>query len=1378
MQCVSLLLIILESTGLALRCLSSDRTKTTYAAVSLELAAAVAIAAVVYVEHRHAIRTSAILGLYLAIGILIDGTKTRSYFVRNMVASGSVAAVAAATRLILLVLEEIPKTNLFIDPEMRTKSGGEVTSGFFTRTFLLFLHPLMSTGYRRVLTMDDLGNLGPDFSSEHLFSTLLRCWPLSKQAKKHSLFIACCKAWAWPILLVVLPRLCLTGLTFSQPFVMYSVVGSVGDPSATVEKSGGIVLATIFSFGGAAVCRAVTNHLKNRLVVRMRGALLSHMSAKSYRLKLSEAKRQTAITLMSADFESIITGFPDLIEIPFSVLESALGMDFLAYFIHKGCLVILIPLIITTLLGMILGNHLAPALRYWNQNIETRVAKTSRVLSQLPAIKSLGLGPKIAEYEQHLRVVETVASRRYRTVQTISLAAAIMADVMTPVIVITAALFTNIFGEKMSAELVYPILGIVSLVQDPLARLVKMYPSVMSMLGCFERIREFLCQEEHSDPRVACQTRNTESPASFKSPIVNGQASAVLRFENASIAPRGVDDPLLSDLNFSILEGSIVAMFGPTSSGKSTLSHCLLGETEILDGSLYIDATITSIAICGQQTWLSNVTIRACIVGACEYEPTWYNLVLAHCKLLEDLQQLPGGDSYVIGSDGIGLSGGQRQRIGIARAVYAIHAGTRVIVFDDIFSALDRKTALEILVGLCGEQGLLRQRHCTVVLSSYMPECLDIANSLLLLDGNGNVSCEPCEPNGEVRMQVEHRLRTGGFLRPEGECPDEDSEQAEETASHAPARPSVGVQRVENPRQRGDARLYLLWIDAIGRLALTLWMLLLLVMSIAESFPSIYMRLWIELFPTDKRYLIGYALISASASVLAAICLLSLFLTLAPRASNRLHEQLTGAVTRATLGFLSTIDSGSLLNRYSQDMELLSKRLPGAVFSTFYCLFTTIVQMGAILSGASYMTAILPVVVFVIYLVQRYYLRTSRQLRLLDIESQAPLVAALTESTTGLVYIRGFACQEHCFARFLHLLDNSQRPFYFLLCAQVLLGLVLDLLAASVGAILAVLSLYIRSSSSQNAAGLAFLNLISLGTSFNRTVLRWTTLETSIGSLKRLRDFLQNTPTETRKGTVDLPEEWPNIGKVELRNVVARYKSDIQDQQPSVLNNVSLQIPPGKKIGVMGRTGSGKSSLLYSLLGFLEYEGTIAIDGVDISTAQPDQLRARIITISQALVELDGTIRDNLLPFERSWGSKTDKLFEEAEKAEAERKDQILRETLVRLGIWEQLQQKGGLEALLENVGYSHGEMQLFCIARAVVRRRLTGSKLVLVDEATASVDNWRDQIVREMMVEYFRGCTIIVIAHREETIADSNQTVHMASGRIEHVEDWDGARG
>lgn len=282
-------------------------------------------------------------------------------------------------------------------------------------------------------------------------------------------------------------------------------------------------------------------------------------------------------------------------------------------------------------------------------------------------------------------------------------------------------------------------------------------------------------------------------------------------------------------------------------------------------------------------------------------------------------------------------------------------------------------------------------------------------------------------------------------------------------------------------------------------------------------------------------------------------------------------------------------------------------------------------------------------------------------------------------------------------------MDLSQKPFYFLLCSQAFLALTLDLLASAVALILAIVTLFVRNPS-QNAIGLVFLLLINIGTSFNRFVTYWAMSETSVGSLLRLRDFLEYTLKEASNGaTVDLPRDWPSHGVIRIDNVSARYRAKKEELDDLVLHNLSLNIEAGKKIGVMGRTGSGKSSLLSTLLGFLEYEGSIYIDGVDIKKADPDQLRSWIIIILQDIVELEGTIRDNLLPFDKEWSTLSSDITEKA-KEEAERRDAVVRETLVRLRIWDRLVKFGGLDANLDAVGYSRGEKQLMCIVRAVVR--------------------------------------------------------------------------
>lgn len=897
----------------------------------------------------------------------------------------------------------------------------------------------------------------------------------------------------------------------------------------------------------------------------------------------------------------------------------------------------------------------------------------------------------------------------------------------------------------------------------------------MAMVACFDRIERFLKHEGHRDPRVhthlAAREAAQEESASLNnesSEITQRKSNLIILFEEVTIAPSGSRSPLLKLVNFAIERGSINVMFGPTGAGKSTLFHSMLGEAEVLDGTLSVDDM--TFAFCGQCVFLRNVSVRDCIVGTCEYEPIRFSLVVTRCRLLQDLAALPNGEEYIVGSDGVKLSGGQRQRIAIARAVYS---QAKIMLFDDMFSAIDRVTAMDILMGLCGPNGLLRNIGCTVVLSSHLLECLDVADHAILLPGDGEVIYKSCLTEKTLKTQA-LALLDRDVIRPE-DIPVEDN-ATDDTMQGAVTPSDIHSTSYDDQRQidddarrKGDITLYVLWIDAIGRAALCLWTVGVVLLGIAEVFTNIYVGIWIAVAPANKLYIIGYAMMALSAGLLCTLATFFIYATLSPRASIGLHERLTTTVTQSTLGFLSTTDSGSMLNRYSHDMELLAKKIPLGAFAVLYCGTTSAVQIGVILSGASYMTIALPFMLISLFFIQRYYLRTSRQLRLLEIEAQAPLITELRESAKGVVYIRASNGAAHSFSHSLQLVNAALKPFYFLLCSQAFLSLTLDLLTSTVAIVLTIVIFFARATS-QNATGLAFLTLINVGTSLNRLVSFWAMSEDSIGSLARLRDFFERTPLEVRSSeAARLPKNWPFNGEVQIRSISACHRVDKHQTVP-VLHEVCLSIEPGQKVGVMGRTGSGKSSLLSTILGFLEYEGSIIIDGVDIKTVDLDELRSRIVTISQDIAELEGTIRDNLNPYNKSWGAKKSTLNHGAKREQAKEED-IMRDSLKSLQIWGQLETKGELEAKLENVGYSKGELQLLCIARAVVRRRLTGSSLVLVDEATASVDSHRDELVRDIIREYFKGCTVIVVAHRLDTIADADTFVHMAAGRISSVE-------
>lgn len=1361
------LLVGFQIAILTLRLIYRDyQTDTTSAASSLDLLSAIGLCAVLYLEHYHTLRSSALVGIYLALRILFDAAQSRSYLERGLPSVGALFIMAAAVRLSLLILEEVPKINLIIDPSIRNASGGESTSGFWSRSFYFFLGPIFRAGARGSLYMENLAGIGVEFDSTVLHAQLAKHWKKEGWKKPHALLFACCWAWKGAILAALAPRLILIGLTFGQPFTMERVIVSVEHGQDSTHTKVGLIGATILTFAGSPVCEAIAMQMVYRLLTRVRGGLVSHLLDKSLRLDLTEAKQNAAVTLMTADFDGISNAFALCFDIPFSFVESGIGIYFLAKFIRQSGFAIVLPLLIATAVGIIFGKFLAPAMKNWNQMIQTRVTKTSNVLAQLPALKMLGLGPKTVEFIQHLRELEIRASRRYRSIQSGAIAAATLVDLLTPTIVVTVALFWNTLGDELSADVMYPMLAIVAIVQSPLARLFRAYPMTMAMIGCFERIQDFLAKEEHQDDRVllgdearavtkAWPTADDESAPATKT--VQRDPTQAISFKDASLLPRGSDKIVLKNINLSIARGSTTTVFGPTGSGKTTLVHGMLGEAKIQDGILYIDDV--AIALVGQSPFLPNLSIRECIVGSNLYEEVLFNKVLVDCQLMEDLDQLPGRENYIVGTGGVGLSGGQRQRIALARAAFA---RASIIILDDPFSALDRPTARSILKSLCGKDGHFRQCNSTVVLTSYLPECLDVADTVVYLDGKGNLSHEKAATDEAFRSQIMSFLNQerNTFVKAaqEDNVPQETS---------IPNKPRAGVQRVdETARHKGDWRLYLFWIDQVGRLGLLLWFLFIGITGLSDGVPRIYLKFWIQNAPSNRLYFIGYAILPFVLSFISGVGVFYLFNYLCPRAALGLHQKMANTAIGSTLGFLSTTDSGAILNRFSIDMDITTKKVPPALHNTFYFGVGSAVQVGIALSGATYMTALIPVLLIALYLTQGFYLRTSRQLRRLELEAQAPLVTALREGADGLVYIRSFGWQEQTLEKSLRLLNESQNPIYLLYSAQQLLGLVTGLMAAFVGIMLAVLTLFTSSGASGNSTGLSFLAVVVLGAVLNELIIAWTALETAIGSLSRMRSFVQETPTESDANAKDLPEVWPSAGEIQMTNVSARYRAD-EKRQAAVLQNVSFSIKGGQKIGVKGRTGSGKSSLLYTLLGFLDYDGTILIDGVDIATAPRDQLRARIITISQDQVELDGTVRDNLLPFDKTWSDEPVQLDEKG-REEAEEKDKIVKETLERLQIWDKVESSGGLDAPMESIGYSHGEKQLLCIARAVVRRRVTGSKLVLVDEATSTVDSWRDQIVREIMQEYFKGCTILVVAHREESIADAQVTIEMANGRME----------
>lgn len=366
--------------------------------------------------------------------------------------------------------------------------------------------------------------------------------------------------------------------------------------------------------------------------------------------------------------------------------------------------------------------------------------------------------------------------------------------------------------------------------------------------------------------------------------------------------------------------------------------------------------------------------------------------------------------------------------------------------------------------------------------------------------------------------------------------------------------------------------------------------------------------------------------------------------------------------------------------------------------------------------GTVYAAISFPVVLISLYLIQKVYLRTSRQLRLLDLETKAPLYSLFEESLSGLTSIRAFGWHNSLSEKNHMLLDRSQRPFYLLFAVQRWLTLVLDLLVAAVAVLLMVLIVQLRGTIAAGGVGLALLNIIQFSQNVKLLVTFWTNLETHIGSVARIKSFTENTPPEDINDDDKTlpPPDWPSAGGIEFTNLTATYAAPHKDSTTGdgesspdkdlVLNNVSLSIKPGEKIGIVGRTGSGKTSLIMTLFRILDLQsGNISIDGVDIASLPRQEIRSKIVGVPQHPFLLKGSVRLNADPLA---GSDTPDPYRDSE----------IRHALSAVQLLEIVDRHGGLDADVDDLNLSSGQRQLFCLARAILRR---GNILVL-DEATS----------------------------------------------------------
>ncbi|XP_025064482.1 multidrug resistance-associated protein 1-like isoform X2 [Alligator sinensis] len=810
----------------------------------------------------------------------------------------------------------------------------------------------------------------------------------------------------------------------------------------------------------------------------------------------------------------------------------------------------------------------------------------------------------------------------------------------------------------------------------------------------------------------------------------NYSANHAVGFIDASFRWDENSTQILNNLNVRIPEGALVAVVGQVGSGKSSFLSAILGEMEKLEGTVQRRG---SVAYVSQQAWIQNSILQENILFGSGLNKPYYERVLEACALLPDLEQLPNGDQTEIGERGVNISGGQKQRVSLARAVYS---NADIYLLDDPLSAVDVHVGKHLFEKVIGPSGLLKNKTCILVTHSLasLPQTdliivmeagriADMGNYQELLSKRANfaelLQVFSTESKNEETLPIKsdsYSLKGGSqksYTLPQNEF------LGPNDSSFLDQKKAFPVKKEKVPTGSTEMSIILKYLQAFG----WLWIWLSLAAYLGQNALAIGQNLWLSTWTaeveqtndlTEWKQLrdnkLGiYGLLGLIQGLL--VCYGAYVITRGSLSASRvLHHQMLDSVLHLPLQYFETNPVGQIINRFTKDMFMVDVRFHYYLRTWLNCTLDVLGTILVITSASPLFILIVIPLGYLYFTIQRYYIASSRQIRRLAGASHAPVISHFSETLLGAPTIRAFGHEERFVRQNKDVVNENVVYFYNNVISNRWLAVRLEFLGNLMVFFAALFAVMAGSTVSSSVVGLSI-------------------------------SYALNAPWLTSKRP---PVGWPSKGIIEFINYQARYRTDLG----LALQEISFQTRSQEKVGIVGRTGAGKSTLTNCLFRILERAGgKIIIDGIDISTIGLHDLRSNLNIIPQDPVLFSGTLQSNLDPL----GKHSDlELWEALELGDLKNFVQSLPKKLLHEV------SEGG-----ENL--SVGQRQLVCLARALLRR----TKILVLDEATASVDLETDHLIQSTIQKEFDNCTVLTIAHRLHTIVDSERVLVLNSGRI-----------